>query len=261
MKKVKIGSFKTNGELIVIDPCYERDSRSAVLIDVKPGLYNAYVVVGSLKEPLFVWDEVEGNFRVAELIIEHESADSNLTMKKHTKSIGVDSGQAGFFNKEVFGKDLPEEIPLYGKREYFHREHITSSRFQIHCAKESLKLQEKDETFARMMTLEHFIEDKSKTVKEHTIEYFKNSILRDERSIERSQKVLETKEFYEVVMSKTSEEFGGGVVDNVGAVSKTGIGDGGYEVFVAKDKRGNIVAAKIEFFNKSEWVKGTPVML
>lgn len=51
---------------------------------------------------------------------------------------------------------------------------------------------------------------------------------------------------YGRICELTLGEVGGGIFDGVGAVSTTAFGDGSYSVYVARDKAGNIIAARLD---------------
>jgi hypothetical protein len=98
-----IGEFKSeSGAFRVADPCYTPDTWClGVLARVAPGVWKAYVKT----------DPEEG--RVARLLVIHETCvvdgvTSQLVLNKKLKAdIGVDSGQAGFFDTtfNTWGRD------------------------------------------------------------------------------------------------------------------------------------------------------------
>lgn len=106
----EIGTFRTEGKLFVSDPCYSPDTWcNYVLKDLRPGTYHAFVVTS---------DEGIWGHRVAELIILHEDVKGHSLTEGFTRNkeahIGVDSGQAGFFNG-LGGGDYGDTNSFYWK--------------------------------------------------------------------------------------------------------------------------------------------------
>lgn len=118
----EIGSFDIKGKMRVSDPCYSPDVWCTGVLDAKPGTWDAAVMILD-NEATAGWGE-----RVAILAAKHENC--LITMDKETINkvvgtpflcgsedwkladfeVGVDSGQAGFYDEENFvahngGKD------------------------------------------------------------------------------------------------------------------------------------------------------------
>lgn len=255
MKTKKIGQFHTSGKLIVTDPCYEPNNGSNYTLKVKPGNFNVFVTLGQYKNAFFECDKTPGFFRNSQIMIVHEKYKNNFKFKKTTKMIGVDSGQAGFFNQETYNQEYPNEFSLTGKQSSFFKDNVLSSTITIKRNKKLLKDKEKDELYSRMKT--HFKSD------EKTVEWFSNEIIRAKDDIKRSKEVLKTKnypyyiklektkDFYEIMCDLTKRDNNAGVCD-YGAVSSSGLGDGGYELYIAKNKKGEVVASYIKFLDKED---------
>ena len=98
---LELGSFEvTSGRLVVSDPCYDPNSWCAGKLDrAKVGNWNATA------EHL---DEGEWGIRVARLIAQHEDVDDLHELDRYstTFKVGVDSGQAGFFDAAYFHDPL-----------------------------------------------------------------------------------------------------------------------------------------------------------
>jgi len=111
--KHEVGTFEvTSGALRVTDPCYDLDTWCAGTIgNVVNGSWNAYVLIS---------DEGTWGKRVAMTIAVHESIgdafpavinhygkrDLSAEWQLAPIDVGVDSGQAGIFDREMFpGKD------------------------------------------------------------------------------------------------------------------------------------------------------------
>lgn len=101
MKTIVLGNFETDGMIRVTDPCYNRKSSGTGILKVKPGRYNCQIVISNEG----AWGE-----RVKELVITHDSIGFCYSYKDCTFEIGVDSGQAGFFDENHF----PDEKGEFG---------------------------------------------------------------------------------------------------------------------------------------------------
>lgn len=119
MKKVFLGNFDlTEKTVIVSDPCYKLGTWCQGKLDnVKPGTWEAVVME----------DESYGIFGIiTELIAYHKDAVGDISYlegkwEEQPFSIGVDSGQAGFFQKSVYqNNNTSLDYPDYfrGEPEY-----------------------------------------------------------------------------------------------------------------------------------------------
>ncbi len=95
---IVIGSFEVvSGKLMVSDPCYKRGTRLHGTIDnVKNGKWRATIV----SEP--------GSRYIASLLVEHTSIAGEVYSMWSTQTdfnVGVDSGQAGFFDDAHYKND------------------------------------------------------------------------------------------------------------------------------------------------------------
>lgn len=209
-----IGEFETKGILIVTDPCYDKATWCTGKIEVKPGKYKVYI-----KRSLIAsWGE-----RICALYIVHENENlKNLTFTKTKIDVGVDSGQAGFFNKEMFGKELLEPVLLTGEKEYEDRN-----------ALKSLYL------FKTLLNSEHFSPDSRKNIQE--------VIDADEKQLTEEYKT--SKNFYEVCCSLTSSNQSVGI-EKFGVVANSGYGDGCYSCYINEGEE--IVASYIEFITEEK---------
>lgn len=102
-KIVELGIIEVkDGRLIVTDPCYEVGTWCQGEVSVKNGFYAAYAVITNEG----FWGK-----RVAELVIVKDGVDdfdlfSPLDLDFE---VGVDSGQAGFFNTDYFAEHQPDD--------------------------------------------------------------------------------------------------------------------------------------------------------
>jgi len=109
-----VGVCNFGPSLIATDPCYDRTTVCAAFgIQIKPGPYNCYAVI----QHEGAWGE-----RVAEIKILHSA---NSGMAHETLSvydIGVDSGQAGFFDDSIY-PHVPEGVDEHEYPEFdYHNE-------------------------------------------------------------------------------------------------------------------------------------------
>lgn len=87
----------TSGRIRVTDPCYTKDTWcSGVLENCLTGTWEASKVIHG--------DDLTGGWgdRIAELHICHESHLGSECYEKTDVDVGVDSGQAGFFDDEMY---------------------------------------------------------------------------------------------------------------------------------------------------------------
>jgi hypothetical protein len=100
----EVGKFEVkSGILVVTDPCYGRGTWCMGSLDnVKKGQWEGYALLS---------DEGEWGKRVAELVIHHTDR-ALLSEDMDTAeeiSVGVDSGQAGFFDDSIYPASKDEQ--------------------------------------------------------------------------------------------------------------------------------------------------------
>jgi hypothetical protein len=96
-----LGEFETSGEMHVSDPCYDGldDFLFTATVEVKPGKWLAWIEVS---------DENEWGHRVSHLYASHISRPVSVYDpwgEAIHDNIGVDSGQAGFFDLAHYRRD------------------------------------------------------------------------------------------------------------------------------------------------------------
>lgn len=97
-KVLNLGTINLNEKVYATDPCYSTDVWCMSLIDIKKGKYHCFATQS---------DEGTWGKRISELTIVNEKYKNNidnLMWEMTDFSIGVDSGQAGFFDKEYYEK-------------------------------------------------------------------------------------------------------------------------------------------------------------
>ena len=94
---LKLGSFKMKDKIIVADPCYEYGKFGTVTLDnVLSGKYIATA-------------ETYDN-GIAALYISHSNFKDDILESERVGYIGVDSGQAGFFDLDFYRKNEGGEL-------------------------------------------------------------------------------------------------------------------------------------------------------
>ena len=96
-KILKLSTFKVTDKIIVADPCYHFDALGTLILDnVLRGKYTASA-------------EVVDN-RISSLAISHCDFKNAILESESVGYIGVDSGQAGFFDLDFFCKNEGGEV-------------------------------------------------------------------------------------------------------------------------------------------------------
>jgi len=110
--KTKIEEFgyvELSGKVVISDPCYDRDVWCMKTdFPVKPGRYKVQIIYS---------DEGDFGVRVSNIILVHEDHEQmRLTGWKEVEAdIGVDSGQCGIFDDEIYpqAKGHPDKEMFY----------------------------------------------------------------------------------------------------------------------------------------------------
>jgi len=110
-----VGEFDiTNGKMLVTDPCYERGTWChGILENVKNGTWEAHAYMEDYGRSLL------GGTRVKALAVKHKGTHLEGKFQEHSApfEVGVDSGQAGFFNEALYPSGEPGE---YGDLKSFY---------------------------------------------------------------------------------------------------------------------------------------------
>lgn len=98
-KTIRVGEFNLSaGVMRVSDPCYAPDTWCAGTFPARPGKWRAEIETS---------DEGAWGTRVASLTVRHESVDDSASPEQRSEvDVGVDSGQAGFFDDARYA-DVP----------------------------------------------------------------------------------------------------------------------------------------------------------
>lgn len=261
MKTTTIGTITTTGTLLVCDPCYEKDSDDVHTIKVKSGDYQARAVTGKLKDGFFGVDSLDLYFRVSRLQIIHQDyVKQDLKYEESGINLCIDSGQACFFNPDTYQEPLKEEYALEGERYGFWFDQIINETSQIQRRNKMLEEKEKNPTYCRLLALDHM------KTHEKMEEWYRRENENSEDSVKEAKYILATKEFpdyislektrdfYDMICSLTSEEHHAGVYKSEGVASRSGLGDMGAELMVAKNQAGEIVAAYLEYIPLEDFI-------
>lgn len=206
----------TSNQLRVTDPCYTKGTWCAgVLENILPGAWIAEKVVAS-NEETGGWGD-----RIAELCIWHGDYIGNVDAHELTEiHVGVDSGQAGFFDESQY----PEgETGEYGDLDTFYGKVCEGTKGEYRITVEQMY---NEETVQYM--IESYAKD-GKTLPETFIEHMRTA-----------------------TRTRSEPDYLG--ISNVGfgVATHSGYGDGGYNCYVGRNDKGEIVAARIVFISDEE---------
>ena len=91
---ISLGTMNVKGDVYITDPCYNTDTWCMGLVEMKKGEYNCFAHLFDCG----IWGERIG---ILEIILNNEIG-TRLRTDNLGLNIGVDSGQAGFFNKDYY---------------------------------------------------------------------------------------------------------------------------------------------------------------
>lgn len=206
-----IGEIKLGEECYVSDPCYDTKTYGTYLLkNMKKGTY--YCFLSLLNAEQISWGE-----RIAALYIMHKDCSTLPTEIIEGVGIGVDSGQAGFYDKEYF-------VETRNNDEWYDEVCVTT--FEV-------KPNPKYRPFEKIV-----MDEFGKTIKELEGEEFANAIDMAQKENRANPQFL--------------EKATGGVIGNKCCVSSSGFGDGEYTLSVGKNKDGQIVSAVINYIDRND---------
>jgi hypothetical protein len=208
----------TSNQLRVTDPCYTKGTWCAgVLENVLPGAWIAEKVVASHEQT--GWGD-----RIAELCIWHGDFIGNVDAHELTEiHVGVDSGQAGFFDETQY----PEgETGEYMNLDTFYGKVCSGTAGDERIWEEPLYTEDMIERLEKIYT-------ESK-----------------ELSNERVRDIIDSMRTATRVRSEPN--YLGIANVGFGVATHSGYGDGGYNCYVGRNDKGEIVAARIVFIGDEE---------
>lgn len=206
----------TSNQLRVTDPCYTKGTWCAgVLENILPGAWIAEKVVASNQET-GGWGD-----RIAELCIWHGDYIGNVDAHELTEiHVGVDSGQAGFFDESQY----PEgETGEYMDLDTFYGKVCEGTKGEYRITVEQMY----DEETVQYM-IESYAKD-GKTLPEAFVEHMRTA-----------------------TRTRSEPDYLGIANVGFGVATHSGYGDGGYNCYVGRNDKGEIVAARIVFISDEE---------
>ena len=206
----------TSNQLRVTDPCYTKGTWCAgVLENILPGSWIAEKVIASNQET-GGWGD-----RIAELCIWHGDYIGNVDAHELTEiHVGVDSGQAGFFDESQY----PEgETGEYMDLDTFYGKVCEGTKGEYRITVEQMF----DEETVQYM-IESYAKD-GKTLPETSIEHMRTA-----------------------TRTRSEPDYLGIANVGFGVATHSGYGDGGYNCYVGRNDKGEIVAARIVFISDDE---------
>lgn len=114
-----VGVFQvTGGKMRVTDPCYETDTWCAgVLENVKDGEWEAYAFIEDYGSGML------GGERIKALSVKHRATDVKWNFPREVAKfeVGVDSGQAGFFDEGAYPQGERKEDGYWNKDDFYDK--------------------------------------------------------------------------------------------------------------------------------------------
>jgi hypothetical protein len=216
----------TSGQMIVTDPCYNKETWCQAKLD--------NVKIGPWKATVEYSNEGDWGDRVAQIWAWHDSLgidnpgrDMPPCSEYIPADIGVDSGQAGFFDLQKYPDDPHQDDAFYQAVCKLTLSGVPYSALEEAGVYPMADVANMDDGLKAKRTSSDY-DDRN--------EYYGNKL--HDRKADQS-KLADAIEIYGSLGSF-------GVLD-FGAVSSSGFGDGGYDLYVERDSAGEIVAARIEF--------------
>lgn len=217
--KRKLGTFEVvSGKLRISDPCYDKETWCAGAVsNAAKGTWNAYSSRRKINDN---WEQRR------HLIATHISYSGEEFVKSKIHA-GMDAGMAGIFDDKFYKVDYTADYLQVGRIE---SDENTRKWSHAHDAKVYGELAEKHKNdelgsvYAQM----------AKTAKEA------DKFNYPKRAAE------PTRDWYKICCDVSLSNCGAGVIRN-GCLSSSGYGDGGADVYVAENDKGQVVGVKLVF--------------
>lgn len=223
--------------VIVTDPCYETEDTQSngQLTNVRPGVYHTKATYADING----WGR-----RCMSLILWHESVDEPTEYEHTDIPVDVDSGQAGVVDFPYF-KGLEQDTDT--KERWY--DNINTATYVRKPVSESLMsvIQKGEELHKQAVdALNNYFEAKENSDSESATAFFAEY---DDANFELQKLLrknnLDTQSLYD---HKTAPMFAYALwTDKHAAITGSGLGDGSYDCFIAKDGD-QIVGIKIDYF-------------
>jgi hypothetical protein len=221
------------GEAVrVTDPCYDLGVWCTIVVeDVLPGKYKARVV--KLDD-----DRIWSKDKPAYLIVEHSNYDSFEYNERIIGEVGVDSGQAGIFDEEYYKKIYENEKDENGEETKEYEDWYDRCFYQGYIEKPN----------PNYMSEERWAFTNFPEEVEELVNKGENPLMASYEVAKKHQN-----EYYESDARWFNiVEYGISNLDNKGACSCTNYGDGGYDLYVARNEDGKVIGFKIDFVGDLE---------
>lgn len=242
METKNVGTITLSDKVRVTDPCYDIDTWCAGTLDnVLPGEFNC-----SYNHDAKKWFNGETYERVTAIEAHHKDY-PNIKATEYMKDIdvGVDSGQAGIFDFEMFS-DVCSDDEL---KEKFYNEvcDLTSCDIEAEYVSfpQSEYYNEKFKDYKDVLDLDNTVYMFFSIIRNKLL---KNGFAENELYYEFTNK------YFEYLNDRMRREQAckdipcGNTIYGKGLVSASGDGDGSYACFVGRNDAGQIVAIKIDYY-------------
>lgn len=227
------------GEKVVIsDPCYDLDVWcNGVLANVKPGTWHTKAENANING----WGD-----RCSALIAWHESVDepNNKDFEETNIDVGVDSGQAGIFDYKHFEYikgDENRDEQWYDSIDTFRYKRVPVTPVGRYLIDKIKPIQ-----MTRIALEEKFKETNNELDKRASLELFRHEM------------ELKRQGFKYGIYDESLDDYKVSTpvnhiwTDKHSVVTSSGLGDGSYNCYVAKNEAGQIIGIKIDYFPEYE---------
>lgn len=214
MEGIEVGTITINRKVRVTDPCYNIYVWCATEVEVLPGDYK--VTMGMSEN------------RIAWLQMQHVGSEVVGSWEEDPADIGVDSGQAGFF-------DLQYYLDHQGNYDWYERVCNASYR-----KVPNPKYLSREEYIKQQLGVCYL-----------PLEAFKT---KEDLASPAWQARMDAEMWYSdsIHFYKEIGEFSAGILDGKGVNASSGYGDGSYTLYTGKDKDGNVVLLHLVFISEDE---------
>lgn len=209
MKTITLGS-----EVYVTDPCYEPDLWCCN--KVENVLAGDYIAI--MKE--------NNENRVESLTVTHKDyVNQKLEYTLADFVVGVDSGQAGIVDKEYYDKNQSDD--------YFYNEKVKTFGYEmIPATEQEIELAETIKNYYKRSKPSNDKEEREKN--RELLKHINEENMQDWFCIATNH---QRRKFINLLATP----------DNKGAFKRTMYGDGGYPVYLARNKNSEIISIKIDY--------------
>ncbi len=244
MKTKKVGTITLSDKVRVTDPCYDIDTWCAGTLDnVLPGEFNC-----SYNHDTKKWFNDKKYERVTAIEVHHKDY-PNIKATEYMKDIdvGVDSGQAGIFDFEMFSDVCSDDE----RKEKFYDTVCDLTSYDTDAEyvsfPQSEYYDEKFKDYKDALDLDNIVDNTL------SFSMIRNNLLKKGFAVNELYYEF-TDKYFEYLQDRMRREQAckdipcGNTIYDKGLVSASGDGDGGYACFVGRNESGQIVAIKIDYY-------------